>query len=273
MGLSKGKIVDFGEAVTEKVVSRTVQRAMDTPPQVSVVVPARDECDNIVPLVHEIIEALEGLFSYEIIYIDDGSVDGTLETLRRLQQELPCSLRVLSNACSYGQSLSLLTGVRAAKAPLIATLDADGQNVPADIPRLLVLASERPQGSHFCIAGYRSKRHDTAYRRMQSRIANGIRRAVLRDATPDTGCGLKLMPRETWLSLPAFDHMHRFLPALVQRIGGQVLVEEVQHRARLNGTSKYGMIDRLLAGIVDLAGVVWLSRRLREVKSTEIVKQ
>lgn len=245
--------------------------AADRPaPELAVVVPARDERNNIAPLVAEIRAALDGALPYEIVYVDDGSTDGTLAELARVRDAGASMLRILRHERSHGQSLATLAGVRAARAPLIATLDADGQNVPADIPGLLALARRQPPGAHWCIAGHRTTRRDTRWKRFQSRVANRVRAAILQDATPDTGCGLKLMPRDTWLLLPGFDHMHRFLPALVRRIGGEVLVRPVSHRPRTADASKYGMWDRLLPGLVDLLGMLWLGRRLKRADAIEV---
>lgn len=239
--------------------------------QVSIIVPAHNEKRNIEPLVVEIMAALDNQ-SYEIIYVDDGSTDGTLEELRRVRSTLNPAIRIVSHNTCFGQSQALLSAARVARGSLVVTLDADGQNVPADIPALLIMARKHAPGTHFCIAGWRRHRHDTAWKLLQSRIANKVRRSILRDITPDTGCGLKVMPRQTVLALPAFNHVHRFLPALVKRIGGTVDVVEVQHRSRMRGESKYGMWDRLILGIADLAGVLWLSRRLHRVNAKEIIE-
>ena len=233
-------------------------------------VPARDERANVGPLVDEILGALDGRYRFEILFVDDASSDGTLDELVRVRDERAPMLRVIAHAAARGQSFALLSGVRAARAPLIVTLDADGQNVPDDIPAMVALAQAHPPGIHFCIAGHRLSRRDTRWKRFQSGVANRVRAAVLDDPTPDTGCGLKVMPRETWFALPGFDHVHRFLPALVRRLGGTVSVHEVRHRSRRHEASKYGMWDRLLPGLVDLVGMLWLGRRLRAVEAREV---
>ena len=231
--------------------------------RLSVVVPVRNEAGNIEPLAREIADALAGLRAFEIVYVDDGSDDGTHAELERIAACLP-QLRHLRHVRSCGQSTAILTGVRSARNPWVATLDGDGQNDPADIPRLLErVANARPEENLHMLAGWRAARQDTWLRRLSSRVANGVRSRVLRDATPDTGCGLKLFSRDTFLALPYFDHMHRFLPALVQRQGGRVESIVVSHRPRTRGRSKYGVHNRLWVGIVDLFGVAWLMRRAR----------
>jgi dolichol-phosphate mannosyltransferase len=229
--------------------------------RVSVVVPVRNEAENVLPLIEEIHAALQGQADFELIYVDDGSTDETPELLAQALQRFP-RLRSLRHERAYGQSTAIATGVRAARHPWIATLDGDRQNDPADLPRLLDLLrpGQRPPGLAMVI-GWRKARHDSALRRWSSRIANGVRARLLGDRTPDTGCGLKVFPRELFLRLPFFDHLHRFLPALVLREGGQVVSLPVSHRARPAGVSKYGVHNRLWVGIVDLFGVMWLQRR------------
>ena len=226
----------------------------------SVVIPVRSEAENIVPLVSEIRAALDGLVEYEILYIDDGSSDETIAEVSRLAAKTP-QLRLLRHAGNYGQSAAIRTGVRAARASWIATLDGDGQNDPADIPELWRLARQAPANPPLMIAGYRENRRDTWSKRLASGVANAVRARLLGDYTRDTGCGLKLFPRQLFLDLPYFNHMHRFLPALVLREGGAVRSVSVNHRPRLQGASKYGVFDRLGVGIVDLLGVMWLQRR------------
>jgi glycosyltransferase involved in cell wall biosynthesis len=226
----------------------------------SVVIPVKDEAGNIAPLVAEIVAALDGLARYEIVYVDDGSADATAAEIRRLQPSLP-QLRLVRHARSCGQSAAIRSGVKAARGTWIATLDGDGQNDPADIVSLWRLIQAGGDPPPLLIAGRRVRRRDRWSKRQASRIANAVRRRLLRDATPDTGCGLKLFPRALFLDLPYFDHMHRFLPALVLREGGSVHSVAVNHRARRRGRSKYGVLDRLAVGIADLFGVMWLCRR------------
>ncbi len=237
--------------------------APPVPPLLSVVVPVRNEAPNLAPLITEITAALAGL-AYEIVYVDDGSADDTPDRLRALRAELPGRLLVRRHRASCGQSAALVTGVRAASGAWIATLDGDGQNDPADIPALLARARalEAQHGARpVLVAGHRTTRRDTLAKRLSSRAANRIRAGLLRDATPDTGCGLKLFRRDAFLALPQFDHMHRFLPALVLRAGGTVESVPVHHRPRTRGRSNYGTLDRLWVGVFDLAGVAWLQRR------------
>jgi len=232
----------------------------------SIVIPVKNEAGNIAPLVAEIGAALDGTaIEYEIVYVDDGSEDTTAGEIARLRAANQ-RLRVVSHAKSCGQSAAIRSGVKAARAPWIATLDGDGQNDPADIPSLWQIAQGNndpaaPPAPSLLIAGHRARRQDSWSKRRASKIANAIRRAMLHDDTPDTGCGLKLFPRALFLDLPYFDHMHRFLPALVLREGGIVRSLPVNHRPRERGASKYGVFDRLWVGIADLFGVMWLRRR------------
>jgi glycosyltransferase involved in cell wall biosynthesis len=231
-------------------------------PELSVVLPAKDEVDALPGLVAEIRAALSALCAFEIVVVDDHSSDGTYEAALRAGEEAACALTAIRLDRPSGQSTALHTGVLRARGTLIATLDADGQNDPADIPGMLLMARSLGETS-FCIAGYRRSRNDSAWRRWQSRIANRFRSALLRDRTPDTGCGLKLFPRATFLALPYFDHMHRFLPALIRRHGGVLRIREVRHRPRMHGRSKYGAWNRMWAGLLDIAGVLWLLKRNR----------
>jgi dolichol-phosphate mannosyltransferase len=228
---------------------------------ISIIVPAKNEADNIGFLVNEIMAHLSAHYQFEIIYIDDGSADLTTPKVLELILAYPDNIRLIQHAHSVGQSTAICTGVKHASGELIVTIDADGQNNPADIINLLQTAMAFPKGVHFCVTGYRKQRKDTAWKRCQSRLANSVRAKLLGDNTPDTGCGLKVMPRSTFLLLPYFDHMHRYLPALIKRMGGEIVVVEVGHRDRQHGQSNYGMWDRLLAGLIDMLGVMWLQRR------------
>ncbi|HJO87845.1 MAG TPA: glycosyltransferase family 2 protein [Rhodospirillales bacterium] len=243
--------------MVEQVNDTNIQSA----PALSVVVPVHNEVENIEPLIAEIMATLEGVERYEIIYINDCSRDSTLERLTSLDQKFEV-LRVLTHQKRSGQSAAIRTGVKAARGDLIATLDGDGQNDPEDIPKLLKAYREQAVAdARILIAGFRARRQDSFIKRLSSKIANGIRSSLLGDATPDTGCGLKIFRREDFFDLPGFDHMHRFLPALMIRNGGQVISVEVSHRPREHGKSKYGTLDRLWVGIMDLIGVMWLKRR------------
>jgi glycosyltransferase involved in cell wall biosynthesis len=232
---------------------------------ISVVVPVKDEAGNVAPLAREIAAALAGE-AHEILFIDDGSTDGTDRALTALKTEIP-QLRVLRHSRNLGQSRSIRTGVRAAKGEVIVTLDGDGQNDPADIPRLLaVLLAEPPVG---LVSGVRVKRQDSASRRWASRAGNRFRDFMLHDGATDAGCGLKVFRREAFLDLPYFDHIHRFLIALVLREGWQVRFVPVNHRARLTGASKYTNFGRMLVSVQDLLGVRWLQRRHRGRAETQ----
>src|SRR3984893_2769762 len=215
----------------------------------SIVIPVRNEADNVASLVGEIRAALGGLIAYEILYVDDGSDDATAAEISRLAGTAP-QVRLLRHTRNYGQSAAISTGVHAARGAWIATLDGDGQNDPADLPAMWHLARQALPSSPLLIAGYREKRRDSWSKRVASRIANVIRARLLGDRTPDTGCGLKLFPRSLFLDLPYFDHMHRFLPALVLREGGTVVSVAVNHRPRHTGMSKYGVFDRLRGGCI-----------------------
>lgn len=237
-------------------------------PSLSVVVPVYNEQDNIGPLVGEIVAALRGRVAFEIIYVDDASTDQTRAALRAAMRVTP-ELRAVVHARQAGQSTAVRNGVRVARGTWIVTLDGDGQNDPADIPSLLA-ARDRASSQVKLFAGWRVERRDSLNKRLSSRIANAVRRVILGDATPDTGCGLKLFERAVFLELPYFDHMHRFLPALIHRAGWQTLSVPVNHRPRTAGMSKYGMWDRLWVGIVDLFGVAWLVRRARRTDCQEL---
>jgi len=234
----------------------------------SVVIPVRNEAANVAPLIAEIRAALDGRLDYEIVMVDDGSTDATSAEIQAGKTGFP-RLRLLRHKARAGQSAAIRTGIRAARAPWIATLDGDGQNDPADIPRLWEVARSAPASPPLLVAGMRQKRRDTWLKRWASRIANRVRAGLLGDGTPDTGCGLKLMPRQLYLDLPFFDHNHRFLPALALRQGGRVESIAVNHRPRERGRSNYQVLDRLWVGIVDLLGVMWLKRRAVNPETVE----
>lgn len=236
-------------------------------PELSVVVPVFNERDNVAPLLDEIVHALRGQMDFEILYVDDHSRDDTLAVLQSLKATTP-ELRVLHHVSQSGQSTAVRSGVRGARAPWIATLDGDGQNDPADIPGLLAArAAAPPQVKLF--AGWRVNRQDSSSKRWASRWANAIRARMLRDDTPDTGCGIKLFERQAFLDLPYFDHMHRYLPALMQRAGWSTLSVPVNHRHRTAGVSKYNNLGRALVGIRDLRGVAWLISRSKRTAVEE----
>ena len=237
-------------------------------PQISVVVPVFNEQDNVAPLVHEIVAALRGVVPFEIVYVDDYSSDNTLATLRGLKAQVP-ELRVIRHASQAGQSAAIRNGVKAARGEWIATLDGDGQNDPADIPKLI---TQRDGASHEVkmFAGWRVNRQDSGSKRWASKWANAIRARMLRDDTPDTGCGIKLFERAAFLDLPYFDHMHRYLPALMQRAGWKTVSVPVNHRARSTGVSKYNNLNRALVGIRDLRGVAWLITRSKRTAAEEV---
>ena len=235
-------------------------------PAISVVVPVRNEAGNIAPLVAEIAQALQGR-AFEIVYVNDGSSDGTEQELRGLMAQQPW-LRQIRHEQSCGQSAAIRSGVAAAQAPIVATLDGDGQNDPAFIPALVAkLEAGAPRLG--LVAGQRVGRKATGFKKLQSRIANAVRSAVLKDGTRDTGCGLKAFHRDVFLALPYFDGLHRFLPALVRREGFAIGYVDVVDRPRGHGTSNYGFFDRLWVGILDLAGVWWLIRRKRRVPQAQ----
>ncbi len=231
-------------------------------PELSVVVPVHNEADSIGPLLNEIHRALAGIVPFEIVVVDDKSTDDSVARLAACAASMT-ELRFIRHGRQSGQSTALRTGVQFARAPLVATLDGDGQNDPADIPALLARHREAADRWALLITGQRIRRRDGFITRASSRIANAARRFLLRDGTPDTGCGLKLFGRDLFLALPYFDHMHRFLPALVLRAGGRVLSVPVSHRPRTKGRSHYGIHNRLWAGIVDVLGMAWLMRRSR----------
>lgn len=228
-------------------------------PRVSIVVPVKNERDNIAPLMGEIAAAFSDFGAYEIIYVDDGSNDGTAQMLERQQMMHP-QLRVLRHAQSCGKSGGLRSGIYAARSPLIATLDGDGQNDPAFLPAMI--AAIEAAGPEFGIVqGERERRRDTPFKRVQSRIANGVRGSILSDGTRDTGCGITVVRRDAYMKLPYFAGLHRFMPALIKREGYAILVHPVKDRPRLSGHSHYGFFNRFWVGLVDLIGVWWLIKR------------
>ena len=235
----------------------------ETEPAVSVVVPVRNEAGNVGPLIDEIARALGDERPFEIVYVNDGSTDATADELKALTASRPY-LRQVRHAQSCGQSAAVRTGVAAARAPVVVTLDGDGQNDPAFIPALLKTLDDGAPGIGL-VAGQRVSRKDTGFKKFQSRTANAVRNAVLRDGTRDTGCGLKAFRRDVFLRLPYFDGLHRFLPALVRREGYGIGYVDVVDRPRRAGVSNYGLWDRLWVGILDLAGVWWLVRRRKRV--------
>jgi dolichol-phosphate mannosyltransferase len=233
-------------------------------PLVSVLIPAKNEAGNIGKLVGEVAAALAPVCTFEVVLVDDGSTDGTAAEFVQACKDLGAQGQLIQHKASVGQSTAVATAAHHALGKYLVTIDGDGQNDPADIPELLRAAQEiAPSAEHFCIAGYRKNRQDTEWKKLQSRIANGVRQRILNDQVPDTGCGLKLIPKQTWAVLPYFDHMHRFIPALVCRIGGTIRVVPVNHRAREVGVSKYNAWNRLWVGLVDMAGVAWLARRAK----------
>jgi len=237
-------------------------------PALSVVVPVFNERDNVAPLISEILAALRGVTAFEIVYVDDQSRDDTAAVLQSLKAATP-ELRILQHAIQSGQSTAIRTGVKAARGAWIATLDGDGQNDPADLPRLLT-ARDSADPSVKLYAGWRVNRQDSGSKRWASKYANAIRARMLHDDTPDTGCGTKLFEREAFLDLPYFDHMHRYLPALMQRSGWKTISIPVNHRPRGAGVSKYNNLQRALVGIRDLMGVAWLIVRSKRTAVREL---
>lgn len=232
-----------------------------SPLRISAVVPVYNEAENIESLIKEIDSTLKSHAQYEMIFVDDGSQDNTVEALHRLQKNYP-HLVVVEHKKNYGQSASIVSGVRHASMDWIVTMDGDGQNDPADIPKLAAALKDKSGlASHVLVTGNRTMRRDSFVKRLSSRIANKIRVWLLKDDCPDTGCSLKLFPREAFLQLPHFNHCHRYLPALFKRSGLTVINVPVNHRPRTRGQSKYGIANRLPPAILDLIGVIWLIRR------------
>lgn len=225
----------------------------------SIVIPVFNELENIKPLAVEILAALKSRLELEIIFVDDASTDATVARLQALQSEI-AELRIVRHLQNRGQSAAVVNGVRAAKYAWVATLDGDRQNNPADL-NLLLDAIEQKNGTPKLCMGRRIKRQDTWLRRISSKIANGVRRKFLQDDCPDSGCGIKIFNRTFFLNLPLFKNCHRFLPVLFRRAGAEIVYIPVSHRERVEGVSKYGVMNRLWVGIIDLFGVAWLMRR------------
>ena len=239
-------------------------------PEFSVVVPVRDEAENVGRLIDEIRAAMAPLAPFEMVFVDDGSRDATAAELKNCLAAAP-ELRVIRHRVPAGQSAAIVTGVRRARGAAIVTLDGDGQNDPKDILALVAVFRGAADPDRLLVAGLRARRMDSLLKRISSRVANLVRSGLLGDRTPDTGCGLKVFSRRAFLDMPSFDHMHRFLPALMLRQGGEVVSVPVNHRPRRTGKTKYGLFDRLGVGIVDLFGVLWLMRRVRlpEIETDE----
>jgi dolichol-phosphate mannosyltransferase len=234
-------------------------------PAVSVVIPMKNESGNVQFLLGEIAEACATLESHEVIVVDDGSTDDTAAKVRAVSAEDP-RVRLLQHPRSGGQSAAVHSGVHAARAPIICTLDGDGQNPPAELPKLWQPLLDDTTGRLGLVAGQRVGRQDTWSKRWASRFANTLRSWLLKDGTRDTGCGLKGFRRDAFLALPYFDHMHRYLPALFRRDGWEVALVDVSHRGRHAGRSKYSNFQRALVGIYDLFGVAWLIRRRKKAR-------
>lgn len=236
--------------------------------ELSIVIPVYNERENLESLLEEINVALKSVFKFEVVIVDDGSQDGSQEQLQKLTHTLDY-LHPIYHRRNFGQSASIATGINAAQYEWIVTLDGDRQNDPNDIPKLIQTLEHtlnQEINRKVVLVGNRQKRIDTWIRRISTRIANGIRRRLLKDNCPDTGCSLKIFPKEAFLQLPHFNHMHRFLPALFKRAGFEVINSPVNHRPRVKGESKYGIRNRLWVGIIDLLGVMWLIRRPTKVE-------
>jgi len=241
---------------------------------ISVVVPVYNEQDNVLPLVAEIAEQLEQIMPYEIVMVDDYSRDQTLPRLLEARLKFP-ALKVVQHQTNAGQSAAVISGVKAARYAWIVTLDGDRQNHPADILKLIEIAEQsmKTHGKLVVCAGHRNQRHDNFVRKVSSVVANKTRAFFLKDNCPDSGCGIKLFPKRLFLTLPHFKNCHRFLPALFKRAGARIINVPVRHRQRVEGQSKYGIMNRLWAGIVDLLGVAWLCRRSVNVEVNDEFEQ
>jgi len=269
---SEGSVLISSLMTQEKKQIHTIQGTERDHPLLSVVVPVHNEDKNIGPLAIEISDVLSPIIPYEIIYVDDGSTDDTYQVLLDLTDTVN-HLKILQHDTRKGQSAAIYSGVTIANAPLVLTIDGDGQNDPADIPVLLEMYnSHSGEDGHLMITGWRKGRKDSWTKRISSRIANTIRSHFLSDSTPDTGCGLKIFRQEDFLRFPAFDHMHRFLPALMIRSGGRVISTQVNHRPRRHGSSHYGVVNRLFVGVMDIVGVSWLNRRKIKFDNTQTFK-
>jgi dolichol-phosphate mannosyltransferase len=249
-------------SVAQSLLYDDIERNLSMAVTLSVVVPVKDEAENVEPLAREIAAAVAGEAAPELIFVDDGSTDSTAAVLKALKTSLP-ALRIISHGRNSGQSRAVRTGVLAARGDIVVTLDGDGQNDPADIPRLVALLRDDAEARVGLVQGVRARREDSMQKRVASRLANRFRRWMLNDSATDAGCGLKAFRRELFLLLPYFDHMHRYMVSLTLREGREVRFVEVNHRPRLHGTSKYGVVDRALVGINDLLGVRWLQKRFR----------
>lgn len=239
-------------------------------PEISVVIPFHNESDNIIPLIEETTGVLDGLVSYEVVCVDDGSTDDTLSKLLTAARRFG-NVRIIQHLQCCGQSAAVKSGVTAARGDWVVTMDGDGQNDPASIADLLAARKAAAQNSRLrMICGWRKERLDSWDKRLSSKIANKVRGALLKDETPDTGCGLKLISRDAFQKLPFFDHLHRFLPALILRDGGEIISIPVKHRPRVKGQTHYGLGNRLWTGILDMLGVMWLQRRARNPETREI---
>ncbi|MFO1436252.1 MAG: glycosyltransferase family 2 protein [Gammaproteobacteria bacterium] len=236
----------------------------------SVVIPVYNEADAIAELLTEIFVKLDSCKVFEVVVVDDGSDDSTPQVLLHAQHQYGTRLRIIRHQQRSGQSAALRTAVSAAHHKWIVMLDGDGQNDPADVPNLLAARIEPGSGAARLVCGHRRRRRDSWVKRLSSRVANHVRSRLLGDGVLDTGCGLKAFTRDAFLRLPWFDHMHRFLPALMHRDGVPVVSVDVNHRPRTRGTSKYGVGNRLWVGIVDMLGVLWLQRRGKRIVANEV---
>ena len=236
---------------------------------VSVVIPVKNEAENIRPLIDGIVAAMQPYGDFDIIVVNDGSTDSSSDVVKAAMKDYE-NLSIIEHAASAGQSAAVHSGVLAAKSSLIATLDGDGQNPPENLPMLVApLLDETAHSELGLVAGQRIGRQDRFSKKLASKLANGLRGFLLQDGTRDTGCGLKAFRREAFLQLPYFNHMHRYLPALFKAYGWTVVHVDVSHAARVAGRSNYSNFQRALVGVVDLLGVMWLIRRAKRAKVTK----